>query len=52
MSVQGWLVLVAAAAAVLYFGRKASRNLGRKGANAGCGCCDGGGACGKPKAHQ
>jgi hypothetical protein len=48
MNIQGWLVLAAAVAAVLFFGRKAVRNLGRKGAD--CGCC-GGGACGKPKAR-
>jgi hypothetical protein len=48
MNVQGWLVLAAAAAAVLFFGRKAFRNLGKKGQDAGCGCC-GGGSCGKPR---
>ena len=47
MSVQGWIVLLAAAAAALFFGRKAMRNLGRKGED--CGCC-GGGSCGKRKA--
>ena len=48
MNVQGLLVLGAALVAVLFFGRKALRNLGRKGEGAGC-CCEGGGACGKRK---
>jgi hypothetical protein len=50
MNVQGLLVVGAALVAVLFFGRKALRNLGRKGEGAGC-CCEGGGggACGKRK---
>jgi hypothetical protein len=42
-------VLAFAAVAVLFFGRKLVRNLGKKGAGAGCCCGDGGGACGKGK---
>ena len=42
MNVQGWMVLGAALVAVLFFGRKALRNLSRKGEGAGC-CCEGGG---------
>jgi hypothetical protein len=49
MNVQGLLVLGAALVAVLFFGRKALRNLGRKGEGAGCCCEGGGGACGKRK---
>ena len=49
MGVQGWIVLGIAAVAVLYFGRKVAANLGKKGANAGCGCESGGGCCGKPR---
>ena len=49
MNVQGLLVLGAAFVAVLFFGRKAFRNLGRKGEGAGCCCESGGGACGKRK---
>lgn len=41
MSVQGWIVLGAAAVAVLFFGRKFLLNLDRKGTG-GCGCGDGG----------
>ena len=49
MNLQGLLVMGAALVALLFFGRKALRNLGRKGEGAGC-CCDGGGgACGKRK---
>jgi hypothetical protein len=43
------LVVGAALVAVLFFGRKALRNLGRKGEGAGCCCEGGGGACGKRK---
>jgi hypothetical protein len=46
MTIQGWIVLGAVVAAGLFFGRKALRNLGKKGEDAGCGCC-GGGSCGK-----
>ena len=49
MNVQGLLVVGAALVAVLFFGRKALRNLGRKGEGAGCCCEGGGGACGKRK---
>jgi hypothetical protein len=49
MNVQGWMVLGAAVVAVLFFGLKAFRNLGRKGEGAGCGCSGGSGACGKGK---
>jgi len=49
MTMQGILVLAAALVAVLFFGRKALRNLGRKGEGAGCCCEGGGGACGKRK---
>jgi hypothetical protein len=38
MSIQGGMVLGIAALAVLYFGRKVCATLGKKGANAGCGC--------------
>ena len=48
MNVQGWIVLAAAAFAVLFFGRKLLRNLGNRGQDAGCGCSEGN-ACCKPK---
>lgn len=47
MGAQGWMVLGAAALAVLGLGRKLFRNLGRAGRDAGCCCGGGGGACGK-----
>jgi hypothetical protein len=49
MSAQGWIVLGVASLAVLFFTRKFFANLGKQGANAGCGCSDGGGCCGKGK---
>jgi hypothetical protein len=49
MNVQSILVLAAALVAVLFFGKKALRNLGRKGEGAGCCCESGGGDCGKRK---
>jgi hypothetical protein len=49
MNVQGWIALGIVALAALFFGRKFFRNLARRGQDAGCGCSDGGGCCGKAR---
>jgi hypothetical protein len=44
MSMQGWVVLGAAAVAIVFFARRFRRNLAGRGKGAGCGSC--GDACG------
>jgi len=45
MSVQGWIVLAAAASALLFFGRNFLKNLANRGQDAGCGCSEGNACC-------